>query len=99
MTDRQKIRENARKAREQQNKKAREDYRKKTARNRVASEKEVAAQNALKKELKKQRSGSSIDSKKILTKKPTPSGKSSDFLNLAYNSSKADWTSKETPNY
>ena len=99
MKDRKKIRENARKAREQKNKKAREDYIKTSARNRVASEKEVAAQNALKKELKRQRSGSSIDSKKILTKKPAPSGKSSDFLNLAYNSSKADWTSKETPNY
>ena len=99
MTDRKKIRENARKAREQQNKKAKEDYIKTSARNRVASEKEVAAQSALKKELKRQRSGSSVDSKKILTKKPTPSEKSSDFNIGAYSRSKADWTSKETPNY
>jgi len=99
MTDRKKIRENARKAREQQNKKAKKDYIKTSARNSVAAEKEVAARNALKKETQRQRSGSTINDKKMLTKKPTPSGKSSDFLNLAYSSSKADWTSKETPNY
>lgn len=99
MTDRKKIREKAKKVREQQNKKAVEDYKKTSAQNRVASEKAVAAQSALKKELKRQQSGSGIDSKKMLTEKPKPSGKSPDFNIGAYSRSKADWTSKETPNY
>ena len=106
MTDRKKIIENARKAkeksrkaREQQDKKTIEEYRKKSARNAVAAEKEVAARNALKKETKRQRSGSTINNKKMLTKKPKPSGQSSGFNVGAYSRSKADWTSKETPNY
>ena len=99
MTDRKKIREKTKKAREQRDKKAIKEYRKKSARNRIASEKEVAARSALKKETQRQRSGSTINNKKMLTKKPTPFGKSSDFLNLSNSSSKADWTSKETPNY
>jgi hypothetical protein len=99
MTDRKKIRENARKAREQQDKKTIEEYRKKSARNRVASEKEVAARSALKKETQRQRSGSTINNKKMLTEKPKPSGQSSGFNVGAYSRSKADWTSKETPNY